>query len=124
MTIPTKYRFLPHGDADHALMEVYVLYPAPPGSSKQRPAHGVLVADQNWIDAPEMAALGTILDQDPGNLVRLQQGMKASKVGALRFSVYRESRIRHYHHMLGRYLQRDGVTSNGDQPATGLAETP
>lgn len=104
LTIPAAYRFLPHEDPDHGLMEVYILAPTPPGTPKAKPVHRVLRDDQTWSDAPEMGPLGTILDQDTVNLLRLQQGMKASRDGGLRFSAYQESRIRHYHHVLDQYL--------------------
>src|SRR5581483_2320510 len=49
MTIPTLYRFLPHGGPDHAVMEVYVLAPTPEGSPKQKPVHRVLTTEQQWV---------------------------------------------------------------------------
>src|SRR5581483_2589240 len=107
MTVPVTYRFLPHQDPDHSLMEVYWLMPTSPGAPKQAPVHRRLDEDQDWTAATELGALGTILDQDTVNLVRLQAGMKASVQGTLRFSLYQESRIRHYHTRLGELLGED-----------------
>jgi phenylpropionate dioxygenase-like ring-hydroxylating dioxygenase large terminal subunit len=105
LTVPVTYRFLPYRDPDHAIMEVYWLWPAKPGTPRARPVHRVLSEDEGWSDVPEMGpGLAAILDQDTVNLVRLQAGMKASVGRNLRFSRYQESRIRHYHARLGELL--------------------
>jgi hypothetical protein len=48
--------------------------------------------------------LGSIVDQDMGNLPYVQAGMKASKTKRLQLANYQEVRIRHFHQTLDKYL--------------------
>ncbi|MCY1359535.1 hypothetical protein D9M69_461110 [compost metagenome] len=58
--------------------------------------------DEPWADA--LGVLGSILDQDMGNLPHVQSSMKASKNKQLHLGNYQEVRIRHFHQTLDRYL--------------------
>jgi hypothetical protein len=59
----------------------------------------------DWTEAPELGALGPILNQDMGNLSRVQRGLRASRKPGVTFSAYQESRIRHFAQILDRYLE-------------------
>ena len=54
--------------------------------------------------APELGALGEVFDQDVDNLQALHKGMKTSKRGAARLASYQESRIRHLHQTIDKYV--------------------
>jgi len=54
--------------------------------------------------APEIGGLGPVFDQDDSNMPAVQKGMMASKKGAVSLASYQESRIRHLHQTLDKYL--------------------
>jgi hypothetical protein len=100
------YRFLPNGDdPDSCLFDVMILLRYPKGTSRPAaaPVHR-LRADQAFSEAPELGALGPVFDQDDANLGAVQKGMKASRKGAVTLASYQESRIRHLHRTIDKYL--------------------
>ncbi len=66
-----------------------------------------LGADDKWSDAPELGASGMVADQDSDNLMRIQKGLRASKKPGVTLANYQESRIRHFHQTLDRYMAAD-----------------
>lgn len=100
------YRFIPNGDDhDSCIFDVMLLLRYPKGS-KRPPAVPVnrLRDDQPFAQAEELGALGPVFDQDDGNLPAVQKGMKASHKGKVSLASYQESRIRHLHRTLDKYL--------------------
>lgn len=98
------YRWRPWPDQDHTLMEVRILDYVPQGQPAPRAAPMQLLGeDESWASA--MGVLGSIVDQDMGNLPHVQTGMKASKNGKLHLANYQESRIRHFQQTLDKYLE-------------------
>ncbi|MNZ29058.1 Biphenyl dioxygenase subunit alpha [compost metagenome] len=100
------YRAIPDGDNHEAcLFDVWLLgrYPAgtqcPPGAKLNR-----LPDDLEFSAAAELGALGPVFDQDMSNLDAMTKGLKASKKGAVSLASYQESRIRHHHLTLDKYL--------------------
>jgi hypothetical protein len=105
-TTPLAYLFRPLGDdAAGCVMDVWLLEPPPLGEARP-PAAEVrfLGADDSWAEAPELGYLGPILDQDTATLERVQRGLAASVKPGVTLAKYQESRIRHFHQTLGRYL--------------------
>ncbi|MOA31902.1 hypothetical protein D3C78_1530830 [compost metagenome] len=102
------YRWRPWPDQDHTLMEVRILDFVKPGE-KTPPAvpMRMLAEDETWAEA--LGVLGSIVDQDMGNLPHVQTGMKASKNRKLLLADYQESRIRHFHQTLDKYLSEVGA---------------
>ncbi|GAA5146441.1 aromatic ring-hydroxylating dioxygenase subunit alpha [Pseudonocardia eucalypti] len=106
---PIVYRFRPDGDNHMScIVDVMLMGMCPEGIDPPTaeihwldPAPGSDSPD--WTQAPELGALGPILNQDMGNLSRVQRGLRASKKDVT-FSAYQESRIRHFAHILDRYL--------------------
>lgn len=100
------YRWRPDGwDVDSTIMEVMLLKRSPKNGPRPAPCSPNYLSDeQDWADAPELDALGPIFDQDMANLPHVQQGMKASKKGAVSLANYQEVRIRHFHQVLDKYL--------------------
>lgn len=97
------YRWRPWPDQNHTLMEVRVLEYVEAGKPTPRAAPmRLLEEDENWVSA--LGVLGGIVDQDMGNLPHVQAGMHASKNGQLQLGNYQESRIRHFHQTLDKYL--------------------
>jgi phenylpropionate dioxygenase-like ring-hydroxylating dioxygenase large terminal subunit len=99
------YRWRPWPDQDHTLMEVRLLQRTHKDRSRPAPVPmHMLGPDEPWAAASEMGALANVYDQDMANLPFLQEGMKASKTGVIQLGDYQESRIRHFHQTLDRYL--------------------
>ncbi|MCC5860864.1 MAG: aromatic ring-hydroxylating dioxygenase subunit alpha [Gammaproteobacteria bacterium] len=101
-----NYRFRPHGnDHEACVMEVMLLLRHPADQPKPPPAElRWLEADEPWSTATELGGLGAIFDQDNSNLPWVQRGMKATARSRLLLAHVQESRIRHYHGTLMRYL--------------------
>lgn len=100
------YRAIPDGDNHEAcLFDVWLLgrypegTPCPAGAKLNR-----LPDDQDFSKAPELGALGPVFDQDMGNLDAMTKGLKTSKKGTVSLASYQESRIRHHHLTLDKYL--------------------
>jgi nitrite reductase/ring-hydroxylating ferredoxin subunit len=101
------YRWRPWGDADHCLMEVRILMRTPKGEKAPKSAEMFLIPDGEPFAAASHligAALAGVFDQDMSNLPYVQTGMKASKNKAIELGHYQESRIRHFHQTLDKYL--------------------
>ena len=97
------YRWRPWPDQDHTLMEVRILNRLKPGEAlKPSPPMTLIPEGGSWADA--LGVLGSILDQDMGNLPQVQQGMKNSKTGVIQLGNYQEVRVRHFHQTLDKYL--------------------
>jgi nitrite reductase/ring-hydroxylating ferredoxin subunit len=100
------YRFIPDGDDhEHCIFDVYLLgrhpqgTPCPPAARLNR-----LPDDAPFTEAPEIGALGPVFEEDMRNLPHMMKGLKASKRGAVSLASYQESRIRHHHETLDKYL--------------------
>ncbi|TAL01936.1 MAG: aromatic ring-hydroxylating dioxygenase subunit alpha [Rhodospirillaceae bacterium] len=101
------YRWRPWPDVGHTLMEVRLLQRLAPGQpAPPSPAMNLLGADQPWSAAKELSVLGDVLQQDMNNLPYVQEGLRASKTGAVNLANYQEIRIRHFHQTLDKYLAR------------------
>jgi phenylpropionate dioxygenase-like ring-hydroxylating dioxygenase large terminal subunit len=100
------YRFLPNGnDPDSCIFDVRILLRYPKGS--ERPAAvpcTVIPADQPFASHEELGSLGGVFDQDDANLPAVQKGMKNSATGKVILASYQESRIRHLHQTIDKYL--------------------
>lgn len=102
------YRWRPNGrDVDSCIMEVMLLKRLPRGGARPAPVpvHW-LTAAEPWAAADELPILGAVIDQDMQNMPFVQRGLRASGSGEVQLGAYQESRIRHFHHTLDRYLQR------------------
>lgn len=98
------YRWRPWHDVRHTLMEVRLLGRLKPGETAPVPSMTFLNPDESFAD--HLGQLGAILEQDMHNLPHVQAGMEMSKTRELHLAHYQESRIRHFHHTLDKYLDR------------------
>jgi phenylpropionate dioxygenase-like ring-hydroxylating dioxygenase large terminal subunit len=102
------FRFRPYGnDPNMSIMEVMFFAPVPAGMDRP-PAAKIEWAgvDDSW-ESTSFGNIGTFasfLDQDVSNMTRVQRGMRAATKPGLTFSKYQESRIRHFHSVLGDYV--------------------
>jgi phenylpropionate dioxygenase-like ring-hydroxylating dioxygenase large terminal subunit len=100
---PINYRFRPYrSNPDECVMDVYYLIdtgaPQPPVKTRY------LGFDDDWTLAPELGVLAMVFDQDTSNLEHQQNGMKTTQAQGLNLANYQESRIRHFHYELGRWV--------------------
>jgi hypothetical protein len=99
------YRFRPYGDRhDMSVMECMFLDPWPAGEDKPpaAPIHWLGEHD-DWTDAPELGMLARVFNQDSFNLSKVQKGL-ASLRKDITLANYQETKIRHFHHLLSRYV--------------------
>jgi phenylpropionate dioxygenase-like ring-hydroxylating dioxygenase large terminal subunit len=102
---PIMYRFRPNGsDVDSCIMDVRLMPPCPPGVTIPAAPVQRLTADQRWTDAESLGGLAAIFEQDTSNLGRIQRGLKATRKPGVTLGSYQESRIRHFHQTLDRWL--------------------
>jgi hypothetical protein len=86
-------------------MEVMILKPVPEGGPRPRAVpFRLLRPDEPWSDAKELPILGPVIDQDMENMPYVQEGLHASGTGTVHLARYQESRIRHFHATLDRYV--------------------
>ena len=102
------YRFLPNGDDQNScIFETMLLMRYPKGTKRPDSAtKTILRPDQSFTEAPELGGLGPVFDQDDSNMPAVQKGMLASKKGKVSLASYQESRIRHMHQTIDKYLNR------------------
>lgn len=104
---PLVYRFRPwNDDPGQCLMEVMLLEPLPAGPRPAPAELRFLGEDEPFAAAAELGILGPILDQDTATMPRVQRGMRASVRARTTLSQYQEVRIRHFHALLTRYIER------------------
>ena len=99
------YRFRPYGDRhDMAIMECMYLEPYDESEPKPPavPIHWLGV-DDDWTEAPELGLLARVFNQDSFNLPKVQRGL-ASLRKDVTLANYQETKIRHFHHLLGQKL--------------------
>jgi len=108
-TTPLVYRFRPwDDDPNQSVIDVMLLEPVPAGGERPEPARPrVLAQGESFADAPELGYLGRILNQDASTFGRIQRGLRASAKPGVTLARYQESRIRHFHATLTRYIERE-----------------
>ena len=60
--------------------------------------------DEPWSTVTEWGALGAVFDQDMANLPYVQRGLKSSPNNRVELGNYQDSRIRHFHATMDKYL--------------------
>jgi len=102
------YRFRPNGNNhEESIMEVMYLAPMPEeGGYPPAPPIHWLGIDDPWTDAPELGLLARVLNQDVANHEFVQQGLHATQKKHVQFADYAETKIRHFHELLGERIER------------------
>ncbi len=100
------YRFRPWGSPNKALMEVMYLAPCPKDAPRPKPAKMRLLGpDEDWVEAfDELGPVAAVFQQDMANMPIVQRGLKSMKTPRLTIANYQESRIRHLHRTLEKYV--------------------
>jgi nitrite reductase/ring-hydroxylating ferredoxin subunit len=102
------YRWRPNGfDPDSCIFETIIMADVPRGKERPAPVPVHWVPDDGqFCDVPQLGLLGPVFDQDLDNMVWVQKGMKTTQRKGLLLAQYQESRIRHHHQTLLKYLER------------------
>jgi len=121
------YRFRPNGlDPDSSIMEIMYLTPIPEGVERPKPAKvRWLEPGEDWADVSDLGRLASIVNQDTLNIPEVQKGLKvlARTQDSIPMASYQESRIRHFHHTLTKWIEKD-ATANPGGTATSNDTTP
>lgn len=111
--LPLVQQFRPDGDDhDRCIFDQMVLRPKPTDGSHWEVAEPVRIDEhQSFTEVADMDPfLAHVLDQDTDIMRWQREGMYASEKGAETLSIYQESRIRHFHETLDKYLaSSDGL---------------
>jgi phenylpropionate dioxygenase-like ring-hydroxylating dioxygenase large terminal subunit len=99
------YRFRPYGnEPDKAIMEVFYLAPFRGKRPDPAPVKW-LDFDEPWSNATEeFGSLARVFAQDAFNLPQVQKGIEAAQHTHVTFANYQETKIRHFHALLEKYL--------------------
>lgn len=110
---PLMYRWRPGRTPDTAFMDVIRMAPNPDNEPKPEPAPmHVLRKEQRWTEAPGMAGLADVFEQDMSNVPFVQQGLKSTGKKTVTYGNYQEGRIRHIHKMIDKYIE-EGLKADG-----------
>jgi hypothetical protein len=88
-------------------MEIRLLFPTPKGEKRPRAVPMTKIPDDQpfaWAKDLMGASLANVFDQDMANLPYVQQGMKALRDGLMELGHYQDSRVRHFHMTLRKYI--------------------
>jgi hypothetical protein len=98
------YRFRPYQNDPHcSIMEVITLSPFRGRRPPPADVHW-LDFDEPWSEAPELGPLCKVFAQDTFNLPKVQLGLKSAGHSHATFSSYQETKIRHFHTLLERWI--------------------
>ncbi len=103
------YRFRPYGNRhDMAIMECMFLSPYDEAEAKPpaAPIHH-LGPDDDWTEAFELGMLARVFNQDVFNLPKVQAGLETGAIDTVTFANYQETKLRHFHELLGRWTSDD-----------------
>ena len=107
---PIFYRFRPDGNnPEQSLHEVMYMIPLPEGADMpESPKCTFLDLDDDYCDAAEIGSnLAKIFNQDYVNHRAVQKGLHSHPKGETIFASYQETKIRHFHDTLNRWLDSD-----------------
>ena len=107
---PIFYRFRPNGsNPEESLHEVMYMVPLPEGVPMPEAAKCTyLGVDDDYCDAPEIgSSLAKIFNQDFVNHRQVQKGLHSHPKGHTIFASYQETKIRHFHQTLDKWLSSD-----------------
>ena len=84
-------------------MECYYLSPFKGERPAPAPLHR-LGEDRPWTDAAELGLLAKVFTQDTFNLPNVQRGLLAAQFDEVVLARYQETKLRHFHQLLKRYI--------------------
>ena len=107
---PIFYRFRPDGDnPEQSLHEVMYMIPLPDGAQMPEPAGCTFLdIDDDYTQAAEIGSnLAKIFNQDYVNHRMVQKGIKYHPKGETIYASYQETKIRHFHDTLKKWLESE-----------------
>ena len=113
---PIFYRFRPDGNnPEQSFHEVMFMLPVPEGEEIPPPAKlTFLDINDDYTEAAELGSeLAKIFNQDYVNHRMVQKGLHSHPKGETIFASYQESKIRHFHDTLNRWLSSEKPPKTG-----------
>jgi phenylpropionate dioxygenase-like ring-hydroxylating dioxygenase large terminal subunit len=107
---PIFYRFRPDGtNPEQSLHEVMYMLPVPEGKDRPPPAKCTFLdLDDDYTQATEFGSyLNKVFNQDGLNHRAVQKGLHNHPKREVIFASYQESKIRHFHQTLNKWLESD-----------------
>ena len=107
---PIFYRFRPDGsNPEQSLHEVMYMMPLPEGVEAPEPAQCTFLdIDDDYTLAAEIgSSLAKIFNQDYINHRQVQRGLHVHPKGETIFASYQETKIRHFHQTLNKWLENE-----------------
>jgi phenylpropionate dioxygenase-like ring-hydroxylating dioxygenase large terminal subunit len=106
---PIFYRFRPDGDnPEQSLHEVMFMMPVPEGQPRPEPAKmRFLDLDDDYTEIAEIGSLAKVFNQDMLNHAQVQKGLHSHPKGEIIFANYQETKIRHFHATLDKWLSSE-----------------
>jgi hypothetical protein len=92
------------------------LTPVPDGVDRPKPAKiRWLEPGEDWADVKELGRLSSTINQDTLNVPEVQRGLKAlaRTQDSIPLASYQESRIRHFHHTLTKWIEGGDGSAEG-----------
>lgn len=114
---PIFYRFRPDGNnPEQSLHEVMFMVPLPEGAEMPPPAECTFLdLDDDYTKAVEFgSSLTKIFNQDGVNHAAVQKGLHSHPKGETIFASYQESKIRHFHDTLNKWLTSQKAPKTSD----------
>ena len=109
---PIFYRFRPDGNnPEQSLHEVMFMVPVPDGEDRPPPAKCTFLdLDDDYTLATEFGSyLNKVFNQDCLNHSMVQKGLHNHPKGEIIFASYQESKLRHFHATLNKWLDSDAA---------------
>lgn len=97
------YRFRPNGD-DHRSCIMEVLLIAPVVGERPPPAAEIALDAETPFSSSPLGILGNVLDQDCGNMERVQRGLEGARKPTVTLASYQENNIKWMARLLDRYV--------------------
>lgn len=88
---------------DEAIMECMFLAPYQGERPSAAPIHW-LGTDDDWTEAPELGLLAREFNQGVFNLPKVHLGLAGSDIDQVTFADYQETKLRHFHALLGEWI--------------------
>lgn len=99
------YRFRPYkDDPNMCIMECMILSPYSGEKPPSAPLR-MLGVDDDWTEAVELGLLTRVFNQDGANMPYVQEGLKSGAIEEVVFAEYQETKIRHFHMLLEKWLE-------------------
>lgn len=114
VNVPMIYRFRPDGErVDQCVFDLLIMEPLADGAEHpEAPEPHLLDVDDSYTLVEELSWLAPVYDEDTGNLLLQQQGLRSGGKAGITLGNYQEVRIRRLHQTLDEIMEKGESLSN------------